>query len=423
MNGPWRSLGTAWRLSSAVELWPRAAAGVRDWQHALAEAAPAGLHIDPWPREPDVARLLQPLAQSPLQDPQQLAAAAPPPADTGQRTAQGPGERAARGAQPAPGAANRYTAATPAHSGAADAPPHRGWAAGGSSGVKPAWAPDSATAAAGATAPGARWPVRAAGGSPTAAPASGPSTAAPARVAALLARFAAQRPLPTSAPAGAAQGLRPKTGVSASHRATPAFGNVVPLRGAAGFPFQARLEPHKVATPGQALKWRHWSRVLDRAAWGATGAAATAAAPEIAALLARGQQASFDDAAAPALLHAPAGKGLAAATAALRPSAQASSHPGPAATSSPTAWRGPSERAVAEALPAPADGGDALASLSASMARLESQLAASASASASATASAQTPVAPQWLSDDDTLAERIHDILRRQARRHGIDTP
>jgi hypothetical protein len=48
------------------------------------------------------------------------------------------------------------------------------------------------------------------------------------------------------------------------------------------------------------------------------------------------------------------------------------------------------------------------------LARIEERLAAS-------TKSADPRT--QWLTEDDNLAERIHDILRRQALRHGIDAP
>jgi hypothetical protein len=36
---------------------------------------------------------------------------------------------------------------------------------------------------------------------------------------------------------------------------------------------------------------------------------------------------------------------------------------------------------------------------------------------------AKSDAAPQWLDEEDDLADRIQDILRRQVRRHGIDAP
>ena len=61
-----------------------------------------------------------------------------------------------------------------------------------------------------------------------------------------------------------------------------------------------------------------------------------------------------------------------------------------------------------------AAGGDMLGRMAGALARIEERLV--------------TPVphaepTPQWLADDDSLAERIHDILRHQALRHGIDAP
>ena len=49
-----------------------------------------------------------------------------------------------------------------------------------------------------------------------------------------------------------------------------------------------------------------------------------------------------------------------------------------------------------------------------SLARIEQQVAARAPHAEPAT---------QWYDDDDGLAGRIHDILRRQVERHGIDLP
>lgn len=63
--------------------------------------------------------------------------------------------------------------------------------------------------------------------------------------------------------------------------------------------------------------------------------------------------------------------------------------------------------------PSPA-GASILGRMAGALARIEERLAAPAPS-----AEPQT----QWLAEDDTLAERIHDILRRQALRHGIDAP
>jgi hypothetical protein len=53
------------------------------------------------------------------------------------------------------------------------------------------------------------------------------------------------------------------------------------------------------------------------------------------------------------------------------------------------------------------------------LSRIEAKLA----AAGSMRVADATPASAEWLDDDERLAERIHDILRRQARRHGIDPP
>ena len=407
MNGPWRSLGAAWRHSPALAFWPHAVAGAREWQQVLANAAPRAMAIDAWPHEPDVALLLQPLAQSPLQAPLQVPLQAP----------------LAGAVRTAPAAVARFATMVPAAPANAASPPRRWMGAGGETAFKGTLALHSVPAVSGSPGPDAGTYDRAAISSPSARATTPQPSATPARVAALLARFAAHQQLPLSGTAGAAPRPEPKSAWSPQERAMPAFGNVVPLRGAAGVQFKPRAAPDGISTANPALKLRHWSRVLGRPAFGALGAASVAAASaasEIVALLARGEQASFDAAAVSGLLHSQATSPLAAA-AALRPTAPAVPPADPGGTA-PTpapkpARRGLSSAAGPDTPSAPAGANDSLASLSASMARIENQLAVSAQAAAPA------PVAPQWLSDDDTLAERIHDILRRQARRHGIDTP
>lgn len=428
MNGPWRSLGAAWRHSPALALWPQAVAGAREWQQALTDAAPRAMAIDAWPHEPDVALLLQPLAQSPLQGPLQ-GALQPPLAAGGAPSVPAAAGRAAGVARTAAAAAARFASMARAESGSAAAPLRRWMGAAEAEGLDSTAQQHSAQSVSGLTGHEARTSDRAAGsGAPSRPPsresaraASPQASATPALVAALLARFAAGQPPPFAGPAGAAPKLANQSALWPLGHAAPAFGNVVPLRGAAKAQLKHRAAPDATPTSSPALTWRHWSSVLGRVASGAfdaSGAPGAPAAHEIAALLARGERAFVDAAAAP-------DAGLLAAAAALRPTVQALQSTGSVATATTTVQRGPGTAtgtstgtSTGTDVPStPAAVVDGLAGLSATMARIENHLAAAAQSAAPA------PVAPQWLSDDDTLAERIHDILRRQARRHGIDTP
>ena len=435
MNGPWSSLAAAWRQSPL--LWPQAAAGVRDWQQALQHAAVSMPAIDAWPHEPDVALLLQPLAPSPLQAaaPSAMLASA---ASSGPRAAPAFRERAAGPAHQATGAAQRSAPPAPnSHSAAAE---HgRRWLqVGGENGAAAAGPLRSAWLGPGLNGPADSTTGRAAGSGVVGRAASLAPGAAPARVAALLAQFSA-RQRPTSAAPAAAAGRAGAT-LASQGPAVPAYSNVVPLHGAAGVPPRPRGVAARNPSAGPATTLRRWSRMMGLheadspavsggaggAGWAGTPGTAGApdaphprrafAASDVAALLALGERALFSAAAASPPLQAHSAARLGTATAALPPAAAASSPPGPSATTAASPWRGVGGRAALDAAPpAPAWAGDALAGLSASLERIENQLAAA--------APTQAPAAPQWLTDDDTLAERIHDILRRQARRHGIDTP
>ena len=78
----------------------------------------------------------------------------------------------------------------------------------------------------------------------------------------------------------------------------------------------------------------------------------------------------------------------------------------------PVSVNPPSEAASASASSAAGEG--VLGRMAGALARIEERLAAPTSSAEPRT---------QWLTEDDDLAERIHDILRRQALRHGIDAP
>lgn len=432
MNGPWSSLAAAWRQSPA--LWPQAAAGVRDWQQALQHAAPGVPAIDAWPHEPDLALLLQPLAPSPLQAaaPSAMQAMA---ANSGPRAAPAFRERAAGPAHQATGAAQRSAPPAPNSHGAAAEHGRRWLQMGGENGAAAAGPLRSAWLGPGLSGPADSTTGRAAGSGAVGRAASLAPGADAARVAALLAQFLA-RQRPTGATPAATEG-RAGAILASQGPAVPAYSNVLPLHGAAGVPPRPRGVAGRNPSAGPATTLRRWSRMMGLheagspavaggAGWavapGATGAPdaphprGAFAASDVAALLALGERALFSAAAASPPLQAHGAARLGTATAALPPAAAASSPPGPSATTAASPWRGVGGRAALDAAPpAPAWAGDALAGLSASLERIENQLAAA--------APAQAPAAPQWLTDDDTLAERIHDILRRQARRHGISTP
>lgn len=370
MTSAWRALGARWRQLPAGALGPGAVAAVRDWQHALADAAPPRLAIDAWPREPDVQPLLEPMAQSPLAALRDDAAAAPPPA-VAERATRRLAAPAATGstARPAwataPEAASTARAAVPAPN---QAPSPLRWpAADGADATRarPAGAADAPTAAPGAAA---------------------------ARIATLLARHAAQRgafDIPASAPAA-------RSPLATPPRATAAGGNVVALH-----PRRAPREPR--AGPAPALQ--RWGQLLDTQG---------NEPKRFEALLERGGR---EPAAMPAL--PPVARSRTPRAEPLPPPAEAAATalplPAPARPGGlglPPAAPPTAPAAPLPAAPWPEAERAALAGLAASLARIEGHLAAPAPAEA-----------PQWLDDDEHLADRIHDILRRQARRHGIDTP
>lgn len=405
MSTRWQALAADLRGAHATRLWPRAATGVRDWQAAIETSAPPPLVLDAWPREPALGALLDPLAESPLPAAGASTVAKPPPLPSAPaRQRVGPPaatvfQAARQGGAAPPAAAELPQPARPAVAGAT-APPDLEIAGHGPR-LVPSRPPVLST-------PGA--PPQPAASHPAATPNGPPSAGAAARVAALLARQVAGRPEPGT-PGGRA----------AHTTGWPAKVVTLPLRRPTTMPPQAA--PERVAG-----LLGHWSRAFAAPALPAglatalLAARAGAMAPtpyavptllrgavmDLSAVVPTGAELHIPDAAqAPRL-------GAAALPPSRRPADPAAetgaaaerARIAPAATDAPSAGSRPVDRSP---LPAVAPG--ALADLAATLARIESRL------------GVPAPAAPQWLDDDEHLAGRIHDILRRQAQRHGIDTP
>lgn len=375
----WRAIDAVLREDPSRQTWHCAAGSVRDWLWALAEAAPTLPTCDAWPRPAQLDALLDPLGRSPLEG---AIGAAPETAAEFEPAAHAQGTPALRQALPRPPRPAR--AAAPGAVPGALPPPEA--------------APPAMSTRATLRAPAA---AREAGGAQ-----------AGARVAALWARHRQQ---------DAAAAATPARGAAASRQAS----NVVnlPLRRSA----MAGSRPAPAALPEQLpAPVRRWHDAFENAWATPAGIEALIAAGAAAARYAPGGGTSG---AAPTMRAAGAAADEAAGAAAMpwhvldrrlrRHAADAADAHQPGPRGSP---RDAHASAAGDDVRAADDG------VAQALSRIEARLAAAPAAAAAAAAASvrvpdAAPASPEWLDDDERLAERIHDILRRQARRHGIDTP
>lgn len=377
----WRAIDAVLREDPSRQTWHCAAGPVRDWWGALAEAAPALPAIDAWPRPAQLAALLDPLARSPLEG----AIGAPSESvSESEAAARARGRLSPRQALPRP--------SRPARAAAPGALPGA---------LPPLEAAPPATYA------------RATPRAPAAGREAGAAQAG-ARVAALWARHDPQH---------AAAAAVPARGDAASRRAS----NVVslPLRRSAMAAARPEQLPAQVPErlPAPVRRWHDafenaWSTPAGIEALIAAGAAAARYAPHA------------DPIGAAPTMRAAGASADAAAPAAAMPwhvlDRRLRRHAADAADA-----RQPGPRGRPHDARASAAGDDVRAAddgVAQALSRIEARLAAAPAAAAAAAAASMrvpdaAPASPEWLDDDERLAERIHDILRRQARRHGIDTP